>query len=137
MEIRKQLLPPAELKPLFGDPMKLDFGKTFTDYMFTMEYTLKDGWKDPKIEPYHPLALDPATMMFHYSQAAFEGQKAYRSPTDEILLFRPLENATRMNSSLRRMCIKAVDPDPERSITLYPADRHPYRSHCGAYKAIG
>ena len=108
MEIRKQLLPPAKLKPLFGDPMKLDFGKTFTDYMFTMEYTRKDGWKDAKIEPYHPLVLDPATMMFHYSQAAFEGQKAYRSPADEILLFRPLENATRMNSSLRRMCIPEI-----------------------------
>jgi len=108
MEIKKELLPPERLKPLFDDPMKLEFGKTFTDYMFTMEYTREGGWKDPKIEPYHSLVLEPATMMFHYSQAAFEGQKAYRSPRDEILLFRPLENAKRMNRSLERMCIPEI-----------------------------
>ena len=39
MEIKQELLPPEKLKPLFDDPMKLEFGKTFTDYMFTMEYT--------------------------------------------------------------------------------------------------
>lgn len=108
MEIKKELLPPEKLKTLFDDPMKLEFGKTFTDYMFTMEYTKEEGWKNPKVEPYHPLVLEPATMMFHYSQAAFEGQKAYKSPRDEILLFRPLENAKRMNFSLERMCIPEI-----------------------------
>ncbi len=108
MEIKQELLPPEKLKPLFDDPMKLEFGKIFTDYMFTMEYTTEEGWKNPKIEPYHSLVLEPATMMFHYSQAAFEGQKAYRSPEDEILLFRPLENAKRMNYSLERMCIPEI-----------------------------
>jgi len=108
MEIRKESLPSEKLKPLFDDPMKLEFGKTFTDYMFTMEYTREEGWKNPTIEPYHPLVLEPAAMMFHYSQAAFEGQKAYKSPSDEILLFRPLENARRMNCSLKRMCIPEI-----------------------------
>jgi len=111
MEIEKDLLPPEELKPLFSDPMKLEFGKAFTDYMFTMEYTRKEGWKEPKIEHYHSLVLDPATMMFHYSQTAFEGQKAYKSPNDEILLFRPQENARRMNRSLKRMCIPEISEE--------------------------
>jgi len=108
MEIKRELLPPEKLKPLFEDPMKLEFGKTFTDHMFTMEYTREGGWKNPKIAPYRPFVLDPATIMFHYSQAAFEGQKAYRSPRDEILLFRPLENAKRMNLSMARMCIPEI-----------------------------
>jgi branched-chain amino acid aminotransferase len=103
MEIKKALLPPEKLKPLYKDPMKLEFGRTFTDYMFTMQYTTADGWKNPQIKPYQPLVLDPATVMFHYSQAAFEGQKAYKSPQGDILLFRPLENAKRMNRSLNRM----------------------------------
>ncbi|NIO03670.1 MAG: branched-chain amino acid aminotransferase [Proteobacteria bacterium] len=111
MEIRKELLPSGQLKPLFEDLMKVEFGTNFTDYMFTMEYTREEGWKDPAITPYHPLVLDPATIMFHYSQAAFEGQKAYRSPKDEILLFRPAENARRMNRSMARMCIPEIPED--------------------------
>lgn len=103
MKIRQELLPSFRLKPLFKDPTKLDFGKNYTDHMFLMDYARKDGWRDPVIKAYEPLALEPATMMFHYSQAVFEGQKAYRSPQDEILLFRPLENARRMNRSMSRM----------------------------------
>ena len=108
MEIRKDLVPFEKLKPLFEDATKLEFGKTFTDHMFWMEYTKEDGWKDPAIKPYQPLVLDPATMMFHYCQVAFEGQKAYRSPRDEILLFRPIENARRMNRSMARMCMPEI-----------------------------
>ena len=108
MEIRKELLPSEKLKPLFEDATMLEFGKNFTDHMFTMEYSREEGWKNQEIKPYQALVLEPATMMFHYSQAAFEGQKAYRSPRDEILLFRPLENAKRMNRSMARMCIPEI-----------------------------
>jgi len=108
MEIKRELLSSEKLKPLFDDPTKLEFGKSFTDHMFTMEYTREGGWKNPEIKPYQPLVLEPATMVFHYSQEAFEGQKAYRSPKDEILLFRPLENARRMNRSMARMCIPEI-----------------------------
>ncbi len=111
MEIKKELLPRAGLKAVYEDPLKLDFGKSFTDHMFTMDYTPSEGWKDPTIKPYQPLVLDPATVMFHYSQAAFEGQKAYKSPRDEILLFRPYENARRLNRSLSRMCIPQIPED--------------------------
>jgi len=108
MEIRKERLPADKLKTLFKDATKLEFGKNYTDHMFLMEYTRQDGWREPVIKPYGPLALEPATMMFHYSQAVFEGQKAYRSSEDEILLFRPLENARRMNRSMIRMCMPEI-----------------------------
>jgi branched-chain amino acid aminotransferase len=111
MKIRKELLPRERRKAIYEDPMKLDFGKNFTDHMFTMDYTPREGWKNPTIKPYQPLVLDPATVMFHYSQAAFEGQKAYKSPEGEILLFRPLENARRLNRSLSRMCIPQIPED--------------------------
>jgi len=111
MEIKKQLLSPDKLKPLFEDPMTLEFGKTFTDHMFTMRYGPDAGWKDPEIKPYQPLLLDPATVVFHYSQQVFEGQKAYWSPTGEILLFRPLENARRINRSAARMSIPEIPED--------------------------
>ena len=108
MEIRKELLPFKKLKPLFEDATKLEFGKNYTDHMLWMEYTRKDGWRDPAIKPYQPLVLEPATMIFHYSQAVFEGQKAYLSSKGEILLFRPLENARRMNRSMARMCMPEI-----------------------------
>jgi branched-chain amino acid aminotransferase len=126
MEIRKELLPPEKLKPLFEDATKLEFGKNFTDHMFTMEYNREEGWKNPEIKPYQPLILEPATMMFHYSQAAFEGEKAYRSPRDEILLFRPIENARRMNRSLDRMCIPQIPEETflEAECELLRVEKH-------------
>ena len=111
MKIEKELLPREKQKAIYEDPLKLDFGKNFTDHMFTMDYIPNAGWKEPTIKPYQPLVLDPATVMFHYSQAAFEGQKAYKSPQGEILLFRPLENARRLNRSLDRMCIPEIPED--------------------------
>jgi branched-chain amino acid aminotransferase len=111
MQIRKELLSSKKLKPLFKDATKLDFGKNYTDHMFSMEYTRKDGWRNPIIKSYEPLSLEPATMMFHYSQAVFEGQKAYMSSKDEILLFRPLENARRMNRSMARMCMPEISEE--------------------------
>lgn len=103
MDIKKTLLPADKLKPLFTDAKSLKFGKTFTDYMFTLEFDEGDGWHSPEIKPYQPLMLDPACSVFHYGQEIFEGQKAYKSSKNEILLFRPLENAKRFNNSMKRM----------------------------------
>ena len=41
------------------------------------------------------------------SQGAFEGQKAYRTADGRILLFRPDENAQRLQRSAERMCMLA------------------------------
>jgi branched-chain amino acid aminotransferase len=111
MKFKNELLPIEKRKPLFEDATKLDFGKTFTDHMFTMDYTAQEGWHNPQIKPYQPLVLDPSTMVFHYSQAVFEGQKAYNSPSNEILLFRPYENARRLNRSMRRMGMPEISED--------------------------
>jgi branched-chain amino acid aminotransferase len=89
----------------------LGFGKIFTDHMFVMDYEEGKGWHDPRIVPYGPLKLDPATSVFHYGQTIFEGLKAYRSPNGEILLFRPEKNMERINVSNDRLCIPAIDVD--------------------------
>ena len=111
MEIKKVLLPSEKLKPMYDDPLKLPFGKNFTDYMFTLEYNEKKGWHSPEIKPYQPLNLDPASLVFHYGQEVFEGQKAYLSLEGEILLFRPNENAKRINRSLVRMGMPTIPED--------------------------
>lgn len=90
---------------------QLEFGKQFTDHMFIMDYTQGQGWHDPRIVPYQPLALEPSAMIFHYGQSVFEGLKAYATPEDEIILFRPEKNFQRLNSSNSRLCIPDVDVD--------------------------
>ena len=119
MEIKKELLPSEKLKPMYDDPLKLPFGKHFTDYMFTLEYDEDRGWHSPEIKPYQPLNLDPASLVFHYGQEVFEGQKAYKSASDEILLFRPEENAKRINDSLRRMCMPEI---PVENILIFECE---------------
>ena len=95
------------LKPQ-PDPDTLVFGKTFTDHMFLMNYDAGQGWHDPRVVPYAPLPFDLSCMVFHYAQEIFEGMKAYRTPEGKVQLFRPYENARRMNSSCRRMCIPEI-----------------------------
>lgn len=87
----------------------LEFGKHFTDHMFIMDYTVGQGWHDPKVVPYQPLTLDPASIIFHYGQTVFEGLKAYRTIDDDIQLFRPEKNYARMNHSNDRLVIPHID----------------------------
>lgn len=91
------------------DPNTLVFGKIFSDHMFLMEYHEGRGWHDPRIVPYGPLPFELSCMVFHYAQEIFEGLKAYRTAEGKIQLFRPVENARRLNSSCRRMCIPELD----------------------------
>jgi len=90
---------------------ELTFGTIFTDHMFTMDYVAPEGWKDPRIEPYQPLVLDPSTMVLHYGQAIFEGIKAYRRSNGKIGIFRPKSYISRLNISAERLCIPKVDED--------------------------
>lgn len=98
-----------KLKEKPRDENSLGFGKIFTDHMFNMDYNPEKGWHNPRIEPYAPFAMDPATMVLHYGQAVFEGLKAYRTPNDEIQLFRPQVNFHRANLSNRMLCIPEID----------------------------
>lgn len=93
------------------DENNLGFGTIFTDHMFNMDYNPDEGWHNPRIEPYHAINMDPATMVLHYGQGVFEGLKGYRTQTGDVQLFRPMENVRRLNRSSRRMCIPEMDED--------------------------
>jgi branched-chain amino acid aminotransferase len=95
-------LPAAQRQTKLADP---GFGRYFTDHMATVEWSESDGWHSPQILPYGPLALDPATMVFHYGQEIFEGLKAYRQPDGSVSLFRPEENARRFQRSAARLAL--------------------------------
>jgi len=79
--------------------------------MFIMDYEEGKGWYDPRIVPYGPLELDPATTVFHYAQETFEGLKAYRRADGQIQLFRVKDNMKRLNQSNDRLCIPQFDEE--------------------------
>ena len=107
MEIKVELAKTLKQKPT--DESKLGFGSIFTDHMFVMPYDEGQGWHDPKIIPYGPIALEPSAMCLHYGQEVFEGMKAYRTASGDIRLFRPDKNMARLNSSNDRLCIPLID----------------------------
>lgn len=86
---------------------QLDFnniplGTTFTDHMFICDYE-NGNWVNPRIEPLSLIPTHPAAMALHYGQAIFEGMKATVDGQGNPMLFRPVDNAMRLNESADRM----------------------------------
>ena len=102
MDIRFEKREHLKEKP---DQKHLGFGKYMTDYMFVMDWTKEEGWKDARIVPEGPITMDPACVTLHYAQETFEGMKAYRTAEGKIQLFRPEMNAKRMINSNARLCM--------------------------------
>lgn len=88
----------------------LPFGKNISDHMFVADYE-EGEWKDLRITPYAPLALNPANATLQYGQSVFEGMKAHKNEQGEVLLFRADANQRRLNESAKRMCIPEVPED--------------------------
>lgn len=91
-----------ELSEILANP---GFGKHFTDHMVTIDWTEEKGWHDAQVRPYGPMTMEPASNVFHYGQAIFEGIKAYRQPDDSIATFRPDHNAQRFINSAERLAM--------------------------------
>lgn len=81
------------------------FGNFFTDHMFLTEWTPQTGWTDPRVVPYGPLSIDPATAVLHYGQEIFEGMKAYAHADGSVWTFRADANAARMQRSAHRLAL--------------------------------
>ena len=95
------------IQQVFANP---GFARHHTDYMVRVDWTTDDGWHSPRVIPYGPLSLDPATSALHYGQEIFEGLKAYRYSDGSIVCFRPEQNAARFARSAQRL---AMPPLPE------------------------
>ncbi|HEV2362557.1 MAG TPA: branched-chain amino acid aminotransferase, partial [Acidimicrobiales bacterium] len=81
------------------------FGKIFTDHMVVASYEAGRGWHDARLTAYRPFQLEPAAMVFHYGQAIFEGLKAFPQQGGGVSVFRPADNARRMDSSAHRLAM--------------------------------
>lgn len=106
-----QVIAAQQLKEKPQDEGALKFGELYTDYMLTCEYQRDSGWGEMVVQPFAPIALSPAAMVFHYGQTIFEGLKAYYGEKGEPRLFRARDNFERLNRSGERVCIPPIDVD--------------------------
>ncbi len=83
------------------------FGSVFSDHMLVVHF--RNGkWLEPEIKPYGTIDMLPSLHALHYGQSIFEGMKAYKGLQNETYLFRPTENAKRLNKSAKRLCMPEI-----------------------------
>jgi branched-chain amino acid aminotransferase len=87
-----------------------ELGFTFrqTNSHIKMTYKDREGWGEPELvkEPYIKLHIGATAL--HYGQACFEGCKAFCHADGSVNVFRPDENARRMQSSCERTMMPQV-----------------------------
>jgi branched-chain amino acid aminotransferase len=93
------------------DLSDIEFGNVFSDHMFHQRW--RNGvWTEGGLAPHGKIQISPAALGLHYSQAVFEGLKAYRGTSDNVIrLFRPDKNAARLQASCDRLCIPQVSTE--------------------------
>ena len=122
-----------------ADPVSAPFGSLFGDHM-TLAH-LQDGVYDyaGSAGPLENFSLHPATHVFHYGSACFEGLKAHRQADGSLAIFRLDDHVARMRQSIdrlrmpvpeadliRRMIVDAVEanasftPEPPGSLYIRP-----------------
>lgn len=86
---------------------KLSFSYMKTDLRYISRW--KDGeWDKGKLVEDNMLTISEGSPALHYGQQCFEGMKAYRRKDGVIQLFRPDQNAKRMNESCRRILMPEI-----------------------------
>ena len=89
------------------DWSSLGFSYIKTDFRYVS--TWKNGqWDEGKLVTDNKLSISEASTALHYGQQCFEGLKAYRTKNGDIQLFRPDQNAKRMNNSVKRLMMPEI-----------------------------
>ncbi|CAI9763082.1 unnamed protein product [Fraxinus pennsylvanica] len=83
----------------------LGFGLLPTDYMYVIKCGRDDEFKQGQLSRYGNIELSPSAGVLNYGQGLFEGTKAYRREDERLFLFRPQQNAIRMQIGAERMCM--------------------------------
>ncbi len=92
------------------DWQHLGFSYIKTDYRYIAYW--KDGkWSKGELTQDNQLHISEGSTALHYGQQCFEGLKAYRCKDGSINLFRPDQNALRMQASAQRLLMPNVPVD--------------------------
>lgn len=97
------------------EPSTIDWknlGFEYMDLPFRYLAHWKDGqWDEGELTEDSTLHISEGATALHYGQADFEGLKAYRTKNNEIQLFRPDQNAQRMQNSCKRLLMPTMPAD--------------------------
>ncbi|KAK8696443.1 hypothetical protein V6N13_001578 [Hibiscus sabdariffa] len=85
----------------------LGFNPVKTDYIYVMESSEDGSFSNGNLRHYGNIEIIPSAAVLNYGQGIIEGMKAYRKQNGSILLFRPEENASRMQVGAERLCMPA------------------------------
>ncbi|MBE2896503.1 branched-chain amino acid aminotransferase [Pasteurellaceae bacterium HPA106] len=89
------------------DWANLGFSYVKTDYRYIAHW--KDGkWNQGELTQDNTLHISEGSTALHYGQQSFEGLKAYRCKDGSINLFRPDQNAQRLQKSCQRLLMPEV-----------------------------
>jgi branched-chain amino acid aminotransferase len=89
---------------------KLGFDYIKTDKRYLSHWRNGD-WQEGKLTEDNVLHISEGSTALHYGQQCFEGLKAYRCKDGSINLFRPDQNALRMQRSCARLLMPPVPTD--------------------------
>jgi branched-chain amino acid aminotransferase len=85
----------------------LGFSYIKTDFRYIS--TWKDGnWDKGQLVTDNKILISEASSALHYGQQCFEGLKAYKTKNGDIQLFRPYENAKRINRSAQCLLMPEI-----------------------------
>lgn len=86
-----------------------NLGFAYMDTNCHIRYVWKDGkWGAGELVESPYMSIHIAATALHYGQEAFEGLKAFCRKDGKVSLFRPQENAKRMQTTARRTCMAEV-----------------------------
>jgi len=86
-----------------------ELGFEFRTTKSHLRMTFKDGeWGEPELVKEAYIKLHIGATALHYGQSAFEGLKAFAHADDSVHLFRPDENAKRLQSSCARIMMAPI-----------------------------
>uniref|UniRef100_A0A5B7AC56 Branched-chain-amino-acid aminotransferase n=1 Tax=Davidia involucrata TaxID=16924 RepID=A0A5B7AC56_DAVIN len=89
----------------------LGFGLIPSDYMYIMKCSEDQNFEQGQLSRYGNIELSPSAGVLNYGQGLFEGTKAYRREDGHLFLFRPDQNAIRMQIGAERMCMPSPSID--------------------------
>lgn len=88
----------------------LGFNYIKTDLRYRSHW--KDGsWDEGVLTEDNQMHISEGSTALHYGQSCFEGLKAYRTKDGDINLFRPDQNAERMQRSCRRLLMPEISTE--------------------------
>ena len=86
-----------------------NLGFSYRNLPFRYIARFKDGkWSAGELTGDNQLHISESSPALHYGQQGFEGLKAYRTKDGSIQLFRPDQNAARLQNTARRLCMAEV-----------------------------